>query len=237
MKKVLISGGTGAFATQIKKFNTEYDVIAPSSQEMNLTSYEDVEKYVSTYKPDIFLHAGAYTRPMKKHEQNPDISIKTNIIGTSNVVLACMKYNIKLVYISTDYVYPGTAGPYSEADTLKPFNKYGWSKLGGECAVRLYDNSLILRLSMCEKPFAHPKAFVDVKKSMIYNDSASKIVLKLLEQNGTINIGGPAQTVYNFVKELNPNVGKIYLKDICDVNLAKDTSLDIGKMKRILSEQ
>jgi dTDP-4-dehydrorhamnose reductase len=73
---------------------------------------------------------------MVKHIESPDASIKNNIIGTSNVVLACIEYNIKLIYISTDYVYPCTEGNYSEEDPLLPVNEYAWSKLGGECAVK-----------------------------------------------------------------------------------------------------
>ena len=152
MKKLLITGGHGKLATEIIKANQgEYKIISPSKSEMDLISYLSVLDYINFHSPDIVLHAGAYTRPMKKHEEHPDLSIRTNIVGTSNVVLACMKQQCKMVYISTDYVYPGTSGNYKETDLLSPYlgnndgiTKYGWSKLGGECAVRMYNNSLIL---------------------------------------------------------------------------------------------
>ena len=82
-------------------------------------------------------------------------SISINIIGTSNLVIECSKLNIKLVHFSTQYVYPGLKGNYSETDPVKPFNNYGLSKLGGECAVAMYKNSLILRITMTEKPFLY----------------------------------------------------------------------------------
>ena len=69
---------------------------------------------------------------------------------------------IKLIYFSTNYVYPGTKGNYKEIDPVNPINKYALSKLGGESAVRMYDNSLILRIIMCEKPFTHKSAFFDI---------------------------------------------------------------------------
>ncbi len=237
MKKVLISGGDGKFASEIKKYNTEYEIIAPSRNEMDVHNIEQVEHIVSTVKPDILLHAAAHTRPMVSHEKHPDISIKTNIIGTANIVLVCMKYNIKLVYISTDYVYPGTEGNYSEKSALLPVNKYAWSKLGGECAVMLYINSLILRMSMFEKPFPHPKAIIDIKKSLIYMDEAAKITLKLIEEFGVINVGGEPSTIYDFVKKLNPEVGKIELKDIKDVEMALDSSMNIDKLRKILMKK
>tara|TARA_E500000305_G_scaffold41342_1_gene31922 strand:- start:469 stop:1188 length:720 start_codon:yes stop_codon:yes gene_type:complete len=236
MKRILISGGNGEFAKELQRHNTKYEIVAPSKKEMDITKTEDIDYFIYSNKPDYFIHAGALTRPMVIHESEPNKSIITNIIGTSNVVLACMKYNLKLIYLSTDYVYPGIKGNYDEDDYLKPFTNYGWSKLGGECAVRLYDNHLILRMAMNKRPFPHPKALVDMKKSLMYIDDASKIVLELLDEMGTINIGGKSQSVYNFVKESNPNIGKIYLNDIEDVNMATDCSMDTTKMKELLND-
>ena len=66
---------------------------------------------------------------------------------------------IKLVYISTGYVYPGKKGNYKETDPLRPWNNCGWSKLGGEASVQMYKNSLILRANISQSPFVHKKAF------------------------------------------------------------------------------
>jgi len=236
VKKILISGGNGEFAKQLQKYNTEFKILNPSKINMDIRNIEDVDFWISESKPDYFIHAGALTRPMVVHEDNPEESIKTNIIGTSNVVLSCMKHKTKLIYISTDYVYEGKDGEYKETDSVKPFTKYGWSKLGGECSVKLYDNHLILRVSMNKYPFPHPKALVDMKKSLMYIDEAAVITLKLLDIKGTINIGGKSQSVYNFVKETNSNIGKIYLDDINDVNMAKDCSMNISKMEKIINE-
>ena len=77
------------------------------------------------------------------------------------------KFKIKLIYFSTNYVYPGKKGNYRETDPLLPINSYAWSKLGGECSVKLYKNSLIVRLCMCEKPFIHKAAFDDFLTNFI----------------------------------------------------------------------
>ena len=245
MKKVIITGGEGKLAKEIVKANTthfgEYVVLTPSKIEMNLTSLDSVMSYISKHSPDIVIHAGAYTRPMKKHQDNPDVSIQTNIVGTSNVVLACIKANCKLVYISTDYVYPGVDGNYNESSPLSPYEgnndgitKYGWSKLGGECAVRMYDNSLILRTCICDNPFPHDKAAVDVRKSFMFNNEAAKVILGLLEENGVINVGGEGRSVYDFVSTFNPKVEKLERANIPDVKIAPDTTMDITRMKNIL---
>ena len=154
-----------------------------------------------------------------------------------------MKRSIKLVYISTDYVYPGIHGNYSEESELSPFTgnndgvtKYGWSKLGGECSVKLYDGSLILRLCICNHPFPHPKAATDIKKSLIYDRDAAKIIFKLLDEEGVINVGGPAMSVYDFARKEHASVETLSRKDIADVLIAPDTSMDISKMNNILLE-
>ena len=105
------------------------------------------------------IHCAALSRPMDVHEKHISKSIKSNIIGTRNLTIACSDLRIKLIYFSTNYVYPGIKGNYSEEDNLFPINNYAWSKLGGECAVKLYKNSLILRICMTEKPFIHKYAF------------------------------------------------------------------------------
>lgn len=240
-KKILISGGEGKFSKQIIQANKEYDICAPSREEMNILDVDSIEKFISQEKPNYFLHAAALTRPMSGHQKFTDTSIKTNIIGTANVVLSCMKYRLKLVYISTDYVYPGTEGNYNEDSPLLPYfgkndgyTKYGWSKLGGEASVMMYDNSLTLRISMCNYPFPHTNAAIDIKKSLIFDHDAAKIVLKLLDEKGIINVGGVSQSVYNFVTSQGVKVGKIKKDDIKDVEIAPDTSMNIEKMKSIL---
>jgi dTDP-4-dehydrorhamnose reductase len=241
MKKLLITGGQGKLATKIIKANKEYHILAPGKNEMDITCLLSVTEYMDQHNPDIVLHAGAYTRPMSKHQENADVSIKTNIIGTCNIVLSCIERQCKLVYISTDYVYPGTQGNYDEDSSLSPYagnndglTKYGWSKLGGECAVKMYDNSLILRACICDRPFPHKKAAVDVKKSLLFNDEAAEIILKLLGHTGIINVGGPAGSVYDFAIKNDSTIEKLSRKDIKDVNIAPDTTMDISKLNSIL---
>ena len=138
---------------------------------------------------------------MKIHEKNILKSINLNIIGTGNIVNECFKKKIKLIYISTNYLYPGTKGNYKETDALLPWNNYGWSKLGGESAVQMYKNSLIVRCALTEYPFKHKKAFSDVKSNFIYHKDFIPILLKIIDKRGTINVGGKSQTIFNFVRK------------------------------------
>ena len=133
---------------------------------------------------------------MKIHETKISKSIELNILGTANIVRACEMLKIKLIYFSTSYVYPGKKGNYKENDPVLPSNNYAWSKLGGECAVQMFKNSLIVRASMTEKPFVHKKAFANVFTNFIYHEDFIKVFKKLINKKGIINVGGPTRSVY-----------------------------------------
>ena len=122
-----------------------------------MTNYLKKLNLILLFIQQVYQDQWTYTKKI-------DESINLNIIGTANVTRSCSLLKIKLIYFSTNYVYPGKTGNYKENDSLKPFNNYAWSKLGGECSVRLYKNSLILRVCMTEKPFVHKKAFANVKQ-------------------------------------------------------------------------
>ena len=168
---------------------------------------------------------------MADHEKNINKSISLNIIGTSNIVKVCYELNIKLIYFSTSYVYPGKKGNYKETDPLMPWNNYGWSKLGGECAVQMYKNSLILRVSMTEKPFIHKRAFSNVKLNFIFHEDLVKILVKILNKKGIINLGGKSQTVYNFAKKYNPHVKKIKSKLFSKNSFPPNLTMNLSKIK------
>ena len=207
-KKIVITGGEGRFAKTLKKNNNFLNIFFPNKKELNILSIKSIEKYLKKIKPKYVLHAAGLSRPMNIHDKKISKSIDLNIIGTANVVKICEKYKIKLIYFSTNYIYPGKKGNYKENDPILPINSYAWSKLGGECAVRLYKNSLILRLCMCEKPFVHNFAFSDIKTNFMFHEDVIGIIPKILNKKGVINVGGKIQTIYNFAKKNNPKVKK-----------------------------
>ena len=208
MSKILVTGGDGRFASILKNIKTKHKFIFLNKKKLNILKIESINRSIKKYRPDLMLHLAGLSRPMKIHDKNISESINKNIIGTCNIVNACKKNNIKLIYFSTSYVYPGVKGNYKETDGVLPWNNYGWSKLGGECAVQMYKNSLILRACMTEKPFIHKKAFSNVKSNFIFHEDFIKIFLKVINKKGTLNIGGKSQTIYNFAKTTNDRVKK-----------------------------
>ena len=193
-----------------------------------------MRKYLKKMRPQSVLHLAGLSRPMDEHEKNISKSINLNIIGTANLVNICSELKIKLIYFSTSYVYPGTKGNYNERDGVLPWSNYGWSKLGGECAAQMYKNSLILRVCMTERPFVHKKAFANVKLNFIFHDELTKILIKILERKGTINVGGPTKTVYNFAKKYNSTVQKKILRKKARNNFPLKLSMNLSKLKKII---
>ena len=212
MKRILVTGGNSRFGKILKKIKTSNKFIFRDKKQLDIQSLSSIKKNIKKYKPNYILHLAGLSRPMKIHHSNIRKSIDLNIIGASNIVKETSKYNLKLIYISTSYVYPGKKGNYKETDSLKPWNNYGWSKLGGECAVHMYKNSLIIRLCMTEKPFLHKKAYANVRSNFIYQEDAAKMVIKVLNKKGILNIGGPSKTIYQFAKKENKRIKKIYSK-------------------------
>ena len=232
LSKIVISGGNGRFASVLKKTVSSKNYFFPNKKKLNILKPETIERYLKKIKPKYFIHAAALSRPMKIHETQISKSIDLNIIGTCNVVKICKKLKIKLIYFSTGYVYPGTKGNYKEHDPLKPINNYALSKLGGECAVKMYKNSLILRITMCEKPFIHNSAFYDVKTNFIFQDDVAKQIPKLINKSGIINIGGKTQSVYNFAKKYNKKIKKKSGRKLFPAN----PSMNVSKFLNIIKK-
>ena len=232
--KIVVTGGTGRFAQSLKKIKCKYKFIYPSKNSLNIINLNSIKKFLKKEKPKSVLHLAALSRPMSLHDKNINKSISLNIIGTANLVRICSELNIKLIYFSTSYVYSGKKGNYKENDPVLPWNNYAWSKLGGECAVQMYKNSLILRVSMTEKPFIHKKAFANVKLNFIFHDELVKILIKIMDKKGIINVGGPTKTIYNFAKKYNPKVKKIFVKKNSLYNFPLNPYMNLSKLKKII---
>ena len=231
-KKILVTGGEGRFAKVLKANNKKLNLFFASKRQCDILNLNSITRIVKKIKPKILIHCAGLSRPMKIHEKNISKSIDLNIVGTSNVTKVCKKHNIKLIYFSTGYVYEGTKGNYSENDPIKPFNNYALSKLGGECAVAMYKNSLILRITMTEKPFLYKKAYSNLKSNFMFHEDLVKFLPKIINQKGIINVGGKSQSIYSFAKKNNSEVKKIKAKK--SLALPLNQTMDLTKLKRII---
>ena len=232
--KIVVTGGTGRFASEFKKIKSKYKIFFPKKNQLNILNFNSIIKYLKSRKPKYLIHLAGLSRPMDIHEKFIKKSIDLNIIGTANITKACSDIGVKLIYFSTSYVYPGTKGNYKETDSVLPKNNYSWSKLGGESSVQMYENSLILRACMTEEPFVHNNAFGDFITNFIFHKDIAKILLKVINKKGIINFGGKTQSVYNFVKKHNPKIKKISAKKTLGKNYPLNPSMNISKLIKII---
>ena len=202
MKKIIITGGTGRFGFILKNNKTKHKLFFPSKRELDIKKLKTIQNYLALKKPNILIHLAGLSRPMNVHEKNIKKSIDLNIIGTANITKACEEKNVKLIYFSTNYVYPGTVGNYKENDSLLPVNNYAWSKLGGGVPQYTFIKIHWYWEFVWQKNHLFiKKLFLISKTSFMYQEDVAKILFKLINKKGIINIGGPSMYIYDFVRK------------------------------------
>lgn len=226
---ILLTGGSGLLGRHLRALLPS--IAAPGHAEMDIADLAAVRRVFEKIKPTTVLHAAAMTAT---HAVNahPAGAILSNIVGTANIAVAALELKIRLVYISTDYVYPDTPGPHREDEPLKPANQYTWTKLGGECAVTLVPGSLIIRTTFGARPCDYDRAAIDKITSKQYVDIAAPQILALAQSNltGIVNLGGPAITMFDYARESRPDVRPIKRSEIKDP-IPADTSLDLARLR------
>lgn len=235
-KTTLFTGGSGLLCSEMRKLLP--DALYPTRGEFDVTNAAAMEAFVAKHEVTAIFHAAAFTSPPKV-DKSPGEAIEANIIGTGNVTRLCIKFGIRLIYVSTDYVFRGDAGNYKEDDPVHPVNKYAWSKLGGECAVRMYDNSVIIRTSFGPNEFPYEKAFVDQWTSRETVSVIAKMMLKVLDSDfrGVLHIGGERKSVYDYAVKSGPEkaIGRLSTSEVA-FNVPRDTSLDVTLYRQKFEE-
>ena len=148
--KVLVTGVKGQLGYDVMKVLAarKIDCVGADIEEFDITDFGAVSKYIKACRPDAVVHCSAYTA-VDKAEDNAALCERVNTVGPENIARVCREIGAKMVYISTDYVFPGTGDRFYEtSDEKGPLSVYGKTKLGGELAVKKYlDRYFIVRIS------------------------------------------------------------------------------------------
>jgi len=188
LTRILVTGARGQLGSdvcrELERRGIEY--LGTTSGDMDITDQEQVRKRVQEYHPDAVIHCAAYTN-VDQAEEEPEQAFAVNEQGTRNIAEACKAIDAKLIYISTDYVFPGTGTkPYEVDDPTGPLNTYGKSKLAGEQAVRaVLEKYFIVRTSWVFG--SHGKNFVNTMLQLGETHSTVRVV--------NDQIGSPTYTV------------------------------------------
>ncbi|PLX13271.1 MAG: dTDP-4-dehydrorhamnose reductase [Marinilabiliales bacterium] len=151
MANILVTGANGQLGSEINAIKEEYpgfNFLFTDIQELDLTKKSEVEQYISSNSVDVCLNCAAYTA-VDKAEDDRDLAMLVNADAVKILSQACNKYEVRLIHISTDYVFDGTNHkPYVETDSTEPNSFYGITKLEGEKVLKEnIDNYVIIRTS------------------------------------------------------------------------------------------
>lgn len=232
VKKTLVLGSTGVLGKEILSHRDS--LLSPSHSELDITDFNKLNRFFEREKPNQVIHLAALVGA-RKCEENREKAYLTNVLATKNISQLCLNNNIKMIYMSTDTVFDGRKGNYSEEDIPNPLNYYSFTKFAGECFVGMVPSHLIIRSSFLPKDsFPYHKALTDQYTTrMPVNNLAKEILLAVdLDLEGILHIGGERELLYNLAKKLNPFVGKITIHET-GLNLPKDLSLNTIKWRNI----
>jgi len=148
--KVLLTGGKGMLGrTLVRELGGDFDVIATDLPEADITDENVIDAVIARHAPEAVIHCAAMTA-VDRCETERDLAFRLNARGSANVAAACRRQGVRLIAISTDYVFEGDSDrPYNEFDRPTGGRTvYGQSKLAGEEAVRtLCPDHAICRIS------------------------------------------------------------------------------------------
>ena len=148
--KILVTGATGQLGSDVCAAlrAREMEHRGVGSAALDITDAGAVQQYMNVFRPDAVIHCAAWTA-VDGAEEHPEEARRVNVDGTRNLAAACRAVGARMLYVSTDYVFPGTGTEFYRPDALTgPLNVYGRTKLEGENAVRaLLEHYFIVRTS------------------------------------------------------------------------------------------
>lgn len=181
--KILVTGSNGQLGNELRVISqdskSEYEFA--DIAELDITDLSAVEKYIASSKPDILVNCAAYT-DVNRAESDYNKAELINAVAPGILAEVCNKFNVKLIHVSTDYVFDGSANiPYNEESAVNPVSAYGKTKLAGEeNIIKNTENFIIIRTCWLYSSFG--KNFVKTMKSLGETKDEISVVF---DQTGT----------------------------------------------------
>ena len=147
--KILITGGKGMLGRTLQSVLAEHELVIADLPECDITDAAGFDRYLAAAAPEAVIHCAAMTA-VDKCETEVDFACKLNAVGSMNVAAACRRHDVRLIAISTDYVFGGELDrPYHEFDVAGGAHTvYGQTKFAGEELIRRHaPNHVICRIS------------------------------------------------------------------------------------------
>ncbi|MBM4452964.1 MAG: sugar nucleotide-binding protein [Chloroflexi bacterium] len=234
---ILLTGGSGKLGRHIINSGLIQNILHPPKDVLDITEPTSVKNFFEREQISVVIHCAALAR-MRICEAEPCRAIAINIVGTSNLVKQLIetekRYDkkIRFIHISTDGVYPGVRGNYSEKDETIPYNVYGWTKLGAEAAVNALSNHCIIRTRFFDpNQIEFEESATDIFTSGMPLDDLVKAIQRILAIDfvGTVNIGNPRLSDYDRYRAYKPSLKPCTREDIAKClpfEIPWDSSMD-----------
>ena len=244
---ILLLGGSGTLGNKIIESKKFLNLNQPSRKKLNILDIKSLEKYIIDNKINIIIHCAAIAR-VKQCEANKAKAKKVNIEGTYNIVKTILKikkhkkFDIKLIFVSSDAVYPSIKGNYKETDKLAPYNTYGKTKYFAEKHVKKLKKFLIIRTRFFDKNKVKFKYSArNIFTSAIEVNLLVKHIAFLNDKNfqGIINVGGPKISDYLKYKKYKKNLKSCDKEKIfneLNFKIASDASMNTNKLKKFYAK-
>lgn len=227
---LVITGGSGKLGTELQKLFK--NALFPTHEELDIKNPYSIAKYLDMEDASYILHCAAFASPVGA-DKYPLEAMMCNTVGTAFLAEYALKHGIPMAYTSTDYVFDGIQGYYKETDPVLPLGLYGWSKLGGECAVNMLPKHLIMRFSFTPKVFPYDKAPIDQYTSRMTVDKIAEQIYILVSHGatGTYHLGGQRRRVWDIAIETSDK--RVEMCSITDLvhKVPMDASFDTSKFK------
>jgi dTDP-4-dehydrorhamnose reductase len=232
--KILLTGGSGLLGSVLRRLDPT--IVAPGLDALEMTDPASLRATIEHHAPAIILHAAAVTQ-IAAVRKAPAEALRVNIAGTAELAALAAEHGIRLVYVSSDYVYADTPGPHREEEPLLPLNEYSWTKLGGECAVRLVPGSLIIRTSFGPPVYPYEVAAEDKLTSKLYVEEAARSILDLARSGlvGIVNLGGEPTDMLEYARRTRPGTRAVRIADLPGP-IPRDSVLDLTRLKKFLRD-
>lgn len=215
--KVLVTGSIGQLGSEIRNISNDYkqfDFYFTNRDSLNICDYSVVKNFFESNKIEAIINCAAYTQ-VDKAENDRENAFKVNSTGVSNLVQVSEEHNVKLIHVSTDYVFDGANhSPYKETDATRPLGVYGSSKLEGEnFLVNSKVNGVVIRTSWLYSQFGanfvktmmrlgRERDTLDVISDQIGSPTNARDLavscLEILSKNTKLNTNGH---IYHFSNE------------------------------------
>jgi dTDP-4-dehydrorhamnose reductase len=219
--KVLVLGDGLLGSEIIKQTGWEYLSLNKDGIDVVDDFYGLIEK-IDDINPDVLVNCIGYTNTYDpEREKHWEINYKFVVF----LVQYCDSRKIKLVHISTDYIYANSKNKRSEEDIpVHQETWYSYTKLLSDAYVQLTDNYLMFRCSFKPKPFPYEKAFTNITGTFDYVDVIAKQIIELVreDRNGVWNIGTSSKTMYELAKQTKLDVGKSFSPKLPSIKLNLD---------------